>query len=136
MKIIFILLILFVSGCSTSWHGQSQEVEFLYILKYKNGNPAKKVNALCVGNAGTDSISQILAQEINSEKPISNENGLLVLTRPSIEIYGSYSYIGPITFNKSSTSLEITCELTYKGKTIHKLQLNWSSEPQVIVLNQ
>ncbi len=136
MKIIQILFILFISGCSASWHGRSQEIEFKYKLKFKNGYPAKNVNALCVGNAGVDSISQILAQEINSKKSTSNENGLLVLTRRSSEIYGSYSYIGPITFNNSSTSLKITCELIYEHQSIHKLELTWNPEPQVIVLNQ
>lgn len=125
-----------MSGCSTSWYGRSQEVDFKYILKFKNGLPAENVGALCMGNAGAHSISQTLAQKINSDKPISNKEGLLVLTRPSSEVYGSYSYFWPFTFNKHSTSLEITCELTYDGKTIHNLLLNWHSEPQVIVLNE
>ena len=136
MKIILILSALFMSGCSASWHGQSQEIEFKYILKHKNGSPAKNVGAFCVGKAGTDSISQILAQKINSEKPTSDENGLLVIIRPSSEIYGSYSYIGPVTFNSSSTPLEISCELIHEGKSIHQLELDWKKEPHVILLNQ
>lgn len=135
MKIILFLSVLFISGCSASWHGSSQEVEFKYVLKYKSGSPAKNVGAFCAGNAGADSISQILAHQMNLDKPTSNEYGLLVLTRRASEIYGSYSYIGPITFNGSSTSLEITCELLFEGKSIQKLQLEWSKEPQVIVLN-
>lgn len=123
-------------GCSTSWVGRSQAVDFKYMLKLKNGLPAENVGALCTGNAGTDSISQTLAQKINLDKPISNKEGLLMLTRPSSEVYGSYSYFWPFTFNKYSTSLEITCELTYEGKTIHNLLLNEHSEPQVIILSK
>jgi hypothetical protein len=134
MKITLIIIICLISGCSGSWHGYSQEFEYRYILKHQSGNPAKDVTVLCVGNEGMDSISQILAQKMNADKPASNENGLLVLTQRATEKYGSYNYIGPFTFNEYSTSTDITCKLIYKGKTVHVLELTWKKEPQVIIL--
>ena len=134
MKIISITTIFLLSGCSGSWHGHSQEFEYKYILQHESGHPAKDVNVLCVGNEGINSISQILAKKINADKPVSDESGLLVLTQRATEVYGSYSYIGPCSFNKYSTSTDITCELIFEEKTVHKLELTWKSNPQVIVL--
>ncbi len=121
-----------ISGCSASWHGQSQGREFLFIINNLNGNPVEGVGVYCFGISGKNSISQILAEEINNGKPISNEKGLLTLKHRKTEIYGSYKFIGPFTWGGSSTSLEITCSLMHQGKSIYNVALRKTSSPVVL----
>ena len=103
-------------------------------LKTSTGTPAENIGALCSGNSGKNSISQILAEKINAEKFMSDTNGLLILKRSGTEIYGSYRYIGPFRFGSSSTPLGITCNLIYRGASIHRLELQEPSSPTTITL--
>ncbi|WP_444905616.1 hypothetical protein ACJJIR_12635 [Microbulbifer sp. SSSA008] len=133
MKIIFLFIIFFLSGCATvTWDGGLPGREYEITFHDTDGYPVQGVVASCIGNSIWP--SEEMAKEINNLSVSSDKNGLMLLKHDSYGVHGSYKQLGRWEWGHSKSG-EVTCDFLYNGKIVNSGKLYSFNQPSIVKIN-
>lgn len=139
---LLLLLIFFVSGCTSSpsnsegevfWHGTSPSRTYTFTFVDSSNSPVKGVTFQCFGEV--DSIAMYVSSDLNNSASASDELGYLQISHGGYQTHGSYKKKGNEISDLQIPDLP-NCEFYYKDRIILTGNLSSFKGKQTVLVSE